>query len=120
MVDQLRHDHSVEVVFVDDGSTDTTYAALQKITADQTNMRIVQHPVNRGLGAAIRTGLARATGDIVLIQDADLEYDPREYTRMLRPLLEGKADAVFGSRFMVAGERRVLYFWHSVANQILT
>ena len=75
---------------------------------------------NQGKGAAIRTAIEHATGEFSIIQDADLEYDPREYSKLLRPLLEGKADAVYGSRFMISGERRVLYFWHSVANQILT
>src|SRR5262249_32600720 len=83
-------------------------------------VRIIRHPRNRGKGAAIRTAVEQATGEFCLIQDADLEYDPREYPHLLKPLLEGKADVVYGSRVMVVGERRVLYLWHSVANRILT
>ena len=83
-------------------------------------LRLIRQPRNQGKGAAIRTAIEHATGEFSIIQDADLEYDPREYGRLLAPLLEGKADAVYGSRFVISGERRVLYFWHSVANQILT
>src|SRR5690348_3180602 len=83
-------------------------------------IRLVRQDRNRGKGAAIRLAIEHATGDFSIIQDADLEYDPREYGNLLRPLLEGKADVVYGSRFMIVGERRVLYFWHSVANRLLT
>src|SRR5260370_42422356 len=88
--------------------------------ARHAEIRLVRHARNRGKGAAIRTAIEQARGDYAIIQDADLEYDPREYVNLLRPLLEGKADAAYGSRFMIVGERRVLYFWHSVSNKLLT
>ena len=110
-----------EIVVVDDGSTDGSAAIVEQIAAAQAGvLRLIRQPRNRGKGAAIRTAIEHATGEFSIIQDADLEYDPREYGRLLAPLLEGKADAVYGSRFVISGERRVLYFWHAVANQILT
>jgi len=110
-----------EIVIVDDGSTDDSARIVEKIAAAYPGVvRFIRQPRNQGKGAAIRTAIEHATGEFSLIQDADLEYDPREYGRLLRPLLEGEADAVYGSRFVISGERRVLYFWHSVANQILT
>jgi glycosyltransferase involved in cell wall biosynthesis len=110
-----------EIVVVDDGSTDDSAAIVEQIAeAHPGVLRLIRQPRNQGKGAAIRTAIEHATGEFSIIQDADLEYDPREYGRLLAPLLEGKADAVYGSRFVISTERRVLYFWHSVANQILT
>ena len=105
-----------EIVVVDDGSTDGTREVLPHL-ADST-VRVVLHPDNRGKGAAIRTGLAHATGDLVIIQDADLEYDPADWPRLLAPVFAGKARVVYGSRF--TGERRNMLFWHWVGNRFLT
>ncbi|HXZ88944.1 MAG TPA: glycosyltransferase, partial [Candidatus Binataceae bacterium] len=109
-----------EVIVVDDGSTDGSgEAAAAAIARHAPWMHLMRHRANRGKGAAIRTALAEARGEFTIIQDADLEYDPREYVRLLKPLLEGNADVVYGSRFQSAGERRVLYFWHALANRLL-
>jgi glycosyltransferase involved in cell wall biosynthesis len=109
----------MEIVIVDDCSTDGTRDLLRN-EIDGKLARVIYHDVNQGKGAALRTGFAAATGTIVIIQDADLEYDPNEYSKILAPLVDGRADIVFGSRFVVAGERRVLYYWHSLANRLLT
>jgi glycosyltransferase involved in cell wall biosynthesis len=106
-----------EIIVVDDGSTDGTREALQSLNLAGT--RIVLHEMNRGKGAALRAGFDVAGGDIVLVPDADLEYDPREYPRLLEPILDGRADVVYGSRFL-GGPHRVLYFWHYVGNRFLT
>jgi glycosyltransferase involved in cell wall biosynthesis len=106
-----------EIIVVDDGSTDGTRDVLESL--DLPGTRVVYHEKNRGKGAALRTGFGAAEGDIVLIQDADLEYDPREYPRILEPILDGRADVVYGSRFL-GGPHRVLYFWHYVGNRFLT
>lgn len=107
-----------ELIIVDDASVDGTKEVLKSMIG-QPNLRIIFHEKNCGKGAAIRTGVEHATGEIVLIQDADLEYDPQDYPRLLRPILEGKADVVYGNRFH--GEaHRVLYFWHAVGNRMLT
>lgn len=108
-----------EIVLVDDGSTDGTRQLLAGMQG-QPDLRIILHERNQGKGAALRTGFAQARGDIVLIQDADLEYDPVEYPQLIQPIVQGVADVVFGSRFLTDGPHRVLYFWHSVANRLLT
>jgi glycosyltransferase involved in cell wall biosynthesis len=108
-----------EIVIVDDWSTDGTRELLQEITLSHENIRVLYHDRNQGKGAALRTGFAGATGDIVIIQDADLEYDPREYPVLLEPILDGRADIVYGSRFL-GGPHRVLFFWHYLGNKFLT
>ena len=111
---------SREIIVVDDYSTDGTRELLPTVSAPPgTTLRVAMHEHNQGKGAAIRTGLEQATGDIVVVQDADLEYDPRDYPRLLEPILEGRADVVFGNRFH-GGAHRVLYFWHFQANRFLT
>ena len=109
-----------EIVVVDDASHDQTPSIVEKLIAEGGNdLRLVRHPINRGKGAALRTGLGEAHGDIIIVQDADLEYDPRDYPALLEPILDGDADVVFGNRFH-GGPHRVLYFWHSLANKGLT
>ena len=110
----------IEVICVDDGSRDGSREVLNQLGSKYPQLRVFLQPVNRGKGAALRRGIAEATGDFVVIQDADLEYDPAEYPQLLEPLLAGKADVVYGSRFMGGGPHRVLYFWHSVGNWLLT
>lgn len=113
-----------EIIIVDDGSTDGTKAYLEEIRQNSESigagkLKVVFHEKNMGKGAAIRTGLSYATGDIVIIQDADLEYDPRDYPFLLKPIQENKADVVYGSRFL-GGPHRVLYFWHYMGNKVIT
>jgi len=109
-----------ELICVNDCSSDGSGKILDELSANDPRIRVFHHEVNKGKGAALRTGIAAATAKIVIIQDADLEYDPAEYPRMLRPILENHADVVFGSRFIGSEEHRVLYFWHSVGNRFLT
>ena len=110
----------LEVVVVDDGSKDGTRDILRRLAAAEPRLRYVEHEKNGGKGAALRTGIALATGDLIVFQDADLEYDPRDYSRLVKPFLEDGADVVYGSRFVSGRSHRVLYFWHSIVNRILT
>jgi glycosyltransferase involved in cell wall biosynthesis len=107
-----------EIILIDDASTDGSKEVLERLT--RPGVLLVRHDRNRGKGAALRTGFSRVTGDIVLIQDADLEYDPQDYPALLQPILDDKADVVYGSRFIGGGPHRVLLFWHSVGNRFLT
>lgn len=109
-----------ELVVIDDGSSDGTGEELTRLQATYPAIKLFFHKVNQGKGAALRTGLTNATGDILLIQDADLEYDPRDYHALLAPINEGRADVVYGSRFAGGGAHRVLYFWHMVGNKFIT
>lgn len=116
----LRQRPVHEIIVVDDSSTDKTWMALESFATGETRVRLFRHEENQGKGAALRTGLKHANAPIVIIQDADLEYDPTEYYLMLNPILGGRADVVYGSRFGGRGAHRVLYFWHSVGNKLLT
>lgn len=109
-----------EIIIVDDCSIDGTRNILKEIIEPGNLARVIYHEQNQGKGAALRTGIKVATGDILIIQDADLEYDPNEYTKLVDPILQGRADVVFGSRFMGSDAHRVLYFWHRVGNGFLT
>jgi len=116
-----------EIVVVEDGSTDGTREILSRLdtaarpaTGSQNDLKIIFQPYNRGKGAAVRAGLERVTGDVVIIQDADLEYDPEDYAKLLDPILTDKADVVYGTRFAGGGPHRVLCFWHSLGNRLLT
>jgi glycosyltransferase involved in cell wall biosynthesis len=109
-----------EIVLVDDASTDGTGALLEELVKNKVGFHLVRHPVNRGKGAAVRTAIQKATGDVMVVQDADLEYDPNDYAKLLGPILSGDADVVYGSRFLSSDYRRVLFFWHSLGNRFLT
>ena len=116
----LRQDAVAELIIINDASTDGTREVLEEIKKTDSRIRVFHHDLNQGKGAALRTGISHAKAEIVVIQDADLEYDPEEYPILIGPILRGKADAVFGSRFIGSQEHRVLYFWHSVGNRFLT
>jgi glycosyltransferase involved in cell wall biosynthesis len=118
-VQAVELSHEREIIIVDDCSKDGTREHLQELDG-KNNVRVVLHQVNQGKGAALRTGFASATGDVIIIQDADLEYDPNEYPRLLKPIEDDRADVVYGSRFIGGDSHRVLYFWHSIGNSFLT
>ncbi|WP_353415591.1 glycosyltransferase family 2 protein [Haloferula helveola] len=109
-----------ELVMVDDCSKDGTWQTMQRLSEGDERIRIFRHEVNRGKGAALRTGFAEVRSELLIIQDADLEYDPDEYPKLLLPIVAGKADVVYGSRFLGSGMHRVLYYWHCVGNRFLT
>jgi glycosyltransferase involved in cell wall biosynthesis len=119
---QLRNDIKKEIIVVNDCSKDNTAAAIDNYFKQYPaeDYKLFNHEVNKGKGAAIHTGIAKATGDYLIIQDADLEYDPNEYNLLIQPVLDGFADVVFGSRFMGGNPHRILFFWHSIGNKFLT
>ena len=119
---KLLNDLAKEIVVVDDGSKDNTIEKVKAFIADHPDIEIqlYQHETNKGKGAALHTGFSKATGDLIIVQDADLEYDPNEFNILLKPILDGFADVVYGSRFMGGSAHRVLFFWHSIGNGWLT
>lgn len=119
-VDAVSSPFRKEIIIIDDCSTDGTREILRKLEKEGNSLTIIYHDKNKGKGAALKNGFAHSTGDIVIIQDADLEYDPNEYPKLIQPILDGKADVVYGSRFIGSEPRRVLFFWHYIGNKFLT
>lgn len=117
---QLINQVEKEIIVVDDGSWDQTAALIEQYKTGKPHIKFVQHEKNKGKGAAIHTGINTASGDFIIVQDADLEYDPNEINLLLKPILDGFADVVYGSRFIGGNPHRILFFWHSIGNKILT
>jgi len=113
-------DNEYEIIIIDDFSTDNTKQVIDSIIANDNSVKVVCHDKNKGKGAALRSGFNRSSGGVIIIQDADLEYDPNEYKKLLKPIMTGKADVVYGSRFKSGAEARVLYYWHRLGNLFLT
>jgi glycosyltransferase involved in cell wall biosynthesis len=120
LVRNALNEREYEIILVDDGSTDATSQIINDVFANQNTIKVISHELNLGKGAALRSGFNACSGDVVIIQDADLEYDPSEYGKLLKPIQDGKADVVYGSRFKSGDAGRVLYYWHSVGNLFLT
>ncbi|MBI1185447.1 glycosyltransferase [bacterium] len=119
---KLSNSIELEIIIVNDASTDQTVSIIKAFIDEKPEhkIKLVEHSINLGKGAGIRTGIASASGDIIIVQDADLEYDPNEYNELLQPILDGHADVVYGSRFMGSKPHRILFFWHSIGNRFLT